>query len=410
MDVITYDYATEEEIKHTFDIYQQQAIDGDTLLSDEEIAQLEDQIEQQALASGFVDQAADYLSTLAMETDAFKTLMEVNMLSAKAVGKVKVENLTVVASLSTKVKNISGQTSGVSASLQVGADIVIQIHEESDLVIHMTGTFLQEISLNLGVNGGTEWGEACVWILCVPYPRDYRITANLDAYSYTGLNITAKIATVEHDKLQDVLDDWDKALYDGKLGKMRDIATEIQALLDGVQDASVDIAALKEQYKEMLEDDTEWVPLIKKKLFEQSVRVVFGLIEVNFSAEFVVSAKVNLTIGADFNYTTAKRFSATVRVLSFTATSSTVSLPGDGNYQFTFYVMGTIGLRAGIQLELKAGIGSVKLNSIGISVEPGAYVNLWGYFYYQLKMWMACDPLNLWAPCLWRWVSIWKVQ
>ncbi|QTH40696.1 InlB B-repeat-containing protein [Cohnella sp. LGH] len=385
MDVITYDYATEEEIKHTFDIYQQQAIDGDTLLSDEEIAQLEDQIEQQALASGFVDQAADYLSTLATETDAFKTLMEVNMLSAKAVGKVKVENLTVVASLSTKVKNISGQTSGVSASLQVGADIVIRIHEESDLVIHMTGTFLQEISLNLGVNGGTEWGEACVWILCVPYPRDYRITANLDAYSYTGLNITAKIATVEHDKLQDVLDDWDKALYDGKLGKMRDIATEIQALLDGVQDASVDIAALKEQYKEMLEDDTEWVPLIKKKLFEQSVRVVFGLIEVNFSAEFVVSAKVNLTIGADFNYTTAKRFSATVRVLSFTATSSTVSLPGDGNYQFTFYVMGTIGLRAGIQLELKAGIGSVKLNSIGISVEPGAYVNLWGYFYYQLK-------------------------
>src|SRR5690606_30567587 len=52
---------------------------------------------------------------------------------------------------------------------------------------------------------------------------------------------------------------------------------------------------------------------------------------------------------------------------------------------FTFYVMGTLGLRAGINLEVKAGIGSVELNSIGISAEPGVYMNLWGYFYYQLK-------------------------
>ncbi|MDG0810369.1 InlB B-repeat-containing protein [Cohnella rhizosphaerae] len=113
--------------------------------------------------------------------------------------------------------------------------------------------------------------------------------------------------------------------------------------------------------------------------------MAYGIVEVNFTATFVVNANVNLTIGADFNYTTAKRYSAALHVLGFTGSSSTVSLPGDGNYQFTFYVMGTLGLRAGIQLELKAGVGSVKLNSIGLSVEPGAYVNLWGYFYYQLK-------------------------
>ncbi|WP_162309378.1 InlB B-repeat-containing protein [Cohnella abietis] len=386
MDIITYTDATEEDIVHIFDVYQKQAIDGDQLLSKEDIAKLEDQIKKQAIASGFVDQAANYLSTLAMETDAFKTQMEVRMLSAsKVAGKISVENLTVVPSLGTRVKHIAGQTSGVSASLQIGADIVIRIHEESDLVIHMTGTFLQEISLNLGVNGSTEWGEVCVWVLCIPYPNDYRVTADLDTYTYTGINITAKMATVEHDKLQDALDDWDKAATGGKLGKVRDIATEMQALINGVQDTSVDSAVLKAQYQEMMEKDTDWVPLIKKKLFEKSVRVVFSIIEVNFSAEFVVSANVNLTIGADFNYTTAKRYSATVRVLSFTGTSSTVSLPGDGNYQFTFYVMGSLGLRAGILLELKAGVGSVKLNSIGLSIEAGAYVNLWGYFYYQLK-------------------------
>ncbi|CAI6079554.1 InlB B-repeat-containing protein [Cohnella sp. JJ-181] len=386
MDVITYTDAAVEDIEHVFDIYRQQAIDGGLLLSDEQIAKLEDQIEQQATASGFIDQAADYLSALAMKTNAFKTRMEVNVLSAsKGAGKVSVENLTVTASLGTTLKHINGQTSGVSATLQVAADIVIQINEESDLVIHMTGTFLEEMSLNLGVNGETEWGEACLLFICIPYPSDYVVTANLDAYTYTGINVTAKIATVEHDKLEDALEDWDKASTGGKLGKVRDITTEIKALIDGVQDIGVDDASLQAQYQEMMENETDWVTLIKKELVNYSMRVAYGIVEINFTAEFVVNANVNLTIGADFNYTTAKRYSATLHVLGFTGSSSTVSLPGDGNYQFTFYVMGTLGLRAGIQLELKAGIGSVKLNSIGLSVQPGAYVNLWGYFYYQFK-------------------------
>jgi len=385
MDIITYEVVTEDDIAHIFDVYQQQAIDGDQLLSQEEIAQLEDQIKQQAIASGFVDQAANYLSALAMETKAFKKQMEVNMLAAQGPSRVRVENLTVVPSLGTSVNHIAGQSSGVSATLQIGADIVIRINDESDLVIHMTGTFLQEITLNLGIDGATDWGKACVWFLCVPYPKDYRITANLDARTYTGINITAEIATVAHDKLQEALGDWDGANNGGVLSNVRDIATEIKALIDGVQDIGVDAESLKAQYQEMMENGTDWVPLIKQKLFAKSVRVVYGVIEVKFEAHFVVSANVNLTIGADFNYTTAKRYSATIHVLGFRGSSSTVSLPGDGNYQFTFYVMGTLGLRAGVLLELKAGVGSVELNSIGVSIEAGAYVNLWGYFYYQLK-------------------------
>ena len=389
MMVIAYDDATAEDIKHVFDIYQEQEIDGETLLSEEEITQLEDQIEQQAIDSGFVDQAASYLSTLAMETDVFKTHTKVKGLATSRIGsKVSVENLTVVAKLDTKVKNIAGRTSGVSATLQVGADIVIRIHEESDLVIHMTGTFLEEISLDLKVDGNAEWEEACIKYLgcaTLPIPKDYRVTANLDVYSYTGLNITAEIATVEHDKLAEVLGDWDASKNSGKLGKVLDIATEIQALIDGVQDSGVDAESLKERYKEMMENETDWVRLTEIEIFKAEERVAKGIIHVVFTAEFVVNINANLTIGADFNYTTAKRLSATIRVKSFSGNVHTTQLAGDGNYQFTFYVMGTIGLRAGIQLELKAGIGSVEWNSIGITVEPGAYVKLWGYFYYQLK-------------------------
>nr|WP_239566016.1 InlB B-repeat-containing protein [Paenibacillus sacheonensis] len=385
--IITYNDATVTDIEHVFDIYQKQALDGDLLLSDEDAAKLEDQMEQQAQASGFVAKAGNYLSGLAMQTKEFKAQPKAMVKAlASDESKVKVENLTVAALLGTTLRHIDGRTSGVSASLQVAADIVVEINEDSDLVIHMTGTFLEEMSLGLGVDGDLQGHWDYFW--GVPYwytIDDYVVTVNLDAYTYTGINVTAKIATVEHDKLQSALDDWDKANNGGMLGKVRDIATEIQALIDGVQDTGVDDASLRAQYQEMMENETDWVPLIKKELVDKSMRVAFGIVEVNFTAEFVVHANVNLTIGADFNYTSAKRYSATLRVLSFSGNSDTVSLPGDGNYQFTFYVMGTLGLRAGMHMELKAGIGSVKLNSIGLAVEPGAYVNLWGYFYYQMK-------------------------
>ncbi|WP_179086578.1 InlB B-repeat-containing protein [Paenibacillus amylolyticus] len=389
-DIITYTDAAIEDVTSAFDLYQKQAIAGEELLSKEQIAQLEEQIEQQARDSGFVNEAADYLSDIAMET---KEIQEIKAQSSLASGKgsrVSVEKLTVVASIGTRLKNIDGRTSGVSATLQVGADIVVNINEDSDLVIHMTGTFVQEISLDLGVNSDTKWhwykistffGDVPIF----PVIDDYVITANLDAYSYTGMNITAEIALVEHDKLNDALNDWVGEKNAGRLGKVQDIATQIKAVMAGVQDTAVDAESLKEKYQEMLEQDTEWVPLIKKELFEKSVRVALGIVEVKFEAEFVVSAQVNLTVGADFYYKMAKRYSVTLRVMSFSGTSNTVSLPGDGDYQFTFYVMGTIGLRAGIHMEVKAGIGSVELNSIGLAVEPGVYVNLWGYFYYQLK-------------------------
>ncbi|WP_186375594.1 InlB B-repeat-containing protein [Paenibacillus xylanexedens] len=388
MDIITYKDVTLEDIQNAFNIYQKQAIDGDDLLSDKQISQIEKQIEQQATASGFVNKAADYLSNLAMETEELKGIQQIKAQSSSGKNsRVRVENLQVNASLGTQLKHINGRSSGVSATLQVSADIVVDASEDHDLVIHMTGAFVQEIALDLGINGDMQGHWLTAWGIPYWYSiDDYVITANLDAYSYTGINITAEMGFVEVDKLEAALDNWLDAKTSGKLGQVRDIATEIKAIMDGDgDDSSLDEEKLKEQYQEMLEDETEWVTLIKKTLIEKSKRVAYGIIEVKFEAEFVVSAQVNLSIGADFYYKSAKRYSVTLRILSFGGSSNTVSLPGDGDYQFTFYVMGTIGLRAGIHMELKAGIGSVDLNSIGLAVEPGVYVNLWGFFYYQLK-------------------------
>ena len=47
--------------------------------------------------------------------------------------------------------------------------------------------------------------------------------------------------------------------------------------------------------------------------------------------------------------------------------------------------MGTMGLRAGIRAGISVGLISTKLASVGFAAEAGAYVRVWGYFYYQLK-------------------------
>lgn len=383
MDVITYDVVTIDDITNSFNIYQQQAIAGEDLLAPEEITMLESQIERQALDSGFVEESVDYLSTLALETDEFK-LQSRGLLGESS--KVEVKNLSVVAKLGNRLNNIDGKTSGVSATLEIGADIVIEIDDDSSLVIHMTGSFIEEISLDLGING--EMQGHWLTFLGAPYwysIDDYVVTTNLDTHTYTGINITAEIATVSHDKLQAALNNWVDEKTSGRLGQVLDIADQIKAQMEDQEDTDVDIKAMKARYQEMLENDTDWATLIEITLFEESKRVLKGLIEVKFEANFVVKAKVNLTVGADFNYKTAKRYTASLYILSFRGTTDTVPLPGDGDYQFTFYVMGTLGLKAGVNMSIQAGLLSVDLNSVGLSVEPGAYVNLWGYFYYQLK-------------------------
>ena len=55
------------------------------------------------------------------------------------------------------------------------------------------------------------------------------------------------------------------------------------------------------------------------------------------------------------------------------------------HWEFEFYVMGTMGLRAGIKAGISVGLISTKIASVGFAAEAGAYVRVWGYFYYQLK-------------------------
>ena len=99
----------------------------------------------------------------------------------------------------------------------------------------------------------------------------------------------------------------------------------------------------------------------------------------------MVSVNLNVAMGMNFEYITHKQYNYSVRVKAKTATNETIDLV-PARYSFDFYVMGTLALRAGLRLEMYVGLFSLKLDKIGITAEAGAYVQLWGYFFYH-KVW-----------------------
>ena len=143
---------------------------------------------------------------------------------------------------------------------------------------------------------------------------------------------------------------------------------------------------MREQYAEMIEEaDDAWINLVDKEIFsvEGSVDPLHILVY-GVSTDFVIKANAYATLGATFEYANAKRYNFSVLVSEKKATSEVIDLETP-NCEFVFYIMGTMGLRAGVELELAVGLCSLKLDSVGVSAEAGAYAQACGFFYYKMS-------------------------
>jgi uncharacterized repeat protein (TIGR02543 family) len=384
--VIVYTDATQDDITHALDFYKQTAINGTDMLSQADKTVLEAQIKQQAYSSGFVDAAANYLSTTAVQTEVFKTFNaanapQVSQLEEEDEPKVTVHNLQVSANIGTTLNHFQGKT-GVQLKLTVSSDIQISNGGDNDILIHMSAAFVEEMSLGVGADASTVWGYIDLGLFDLPYPKDYQVSANLDAYTFTSIDASAQIGTIAADT---PIDKWSN-IWDTARNKV-DMAAQFKALLQSnpTAPAQVNANTLAASYQDMLKNETEWVDLVEKNLYEKDQHLMYGIINLKVKADFVVSLNPNVTLGIGFSYQTAKRYTASFKLSEGSPHFDTVNLPGDGTYDFYFYVMGTIGLRAGIRFEIAAGLLSTDLDSIGIKAEAGAYLKLYGYFYYRVS-------------------------
>lgn len=455
--ILTYEPVTLAEIQSSMDIYQTrtEAIS----LSDSEVAAMEADIARQAWESGFVDEAVVYLSNMALETDGFQDLPDDTELtsvmvrssgpiSLAAARKSSVEITEKKVDAKIKVgpnalEHFKDGAGGLRAELTLTFEMEIKADKDSDnkLVISMEAVFEQEVLVGVNVSGGAIWKWA--WIF--PYIYDYQLNANFDIGTYTGIAITATMATASGDEDDEDEDDGDKGgifdfSWDKVIGDKDDeddedeeeeddpfvsIGKQIEELMDqsesffgedtdgedeeSEEDEPIHMSLL-EQYGEMMEEANDsWIELVRKEIFSLEGSVdPFHILVYGISADFVVSANVYITLGMTFEYGNAKRYNYSLMLFHGQCTNETIDLE-TAHYEFVFYVMGTLGVRAGVEFEIAIGLISLKLASIGITAEAGAYAQLWGYFYYKLTWEEGRDKEEFMAGALHFEVGIYLV-
>lgn len=362
--VIAYSDVTEDAVRAVMDLYSSHDADYEEALEQANVPAMEAAIEQQARDSGFAQGAAEYLTDLAQKTDGFKGQLDQEALAA-AGSAPTISNLQVHAVIDTSMEHFPGLR-GLDCAVTVSFDVGFG----EDLNLHLSGTFEEEVRVTLNADGGAVWKTKKVWIFRIPYIADYRMTGNVDLYNYTGIDIKATLTTSAGDS------------------SPIDIANEIKDMMDATNYQADEISAQTQEfyelYAEMLANEHDYVEIFNQQIckFETGIDP-FHILVAGLTLEFAVSADVNLSIGAQFDYTKGTRYTFTLLLFTKQSTSDQLDLV-DETYNFDFYVMGTLGLRAGIIARVELGLFTLRLDSIGLELEVGPYVRLWGYFYYEL--------------------------
>ncbi len=379
---ISFTATNQNKMQEVLDYYSKNSTDGDSLLKDVDIASVEKEIEDQVVESGYAEKASLYMTALAVETDGFSEMSgigtnmdtlsikmadgsnasveEVKLMAVSAAGsKVKIENLKVKASIGKNLQKLSG--SGVRCAVSVSFDVTVKATDDSNIKISLSSTFIEELKMDVGASGKAVWKKK--WIF--PYIADYQMNANIDIYNYTGISFKAVVAT--------------------KSASI-DVSKQIQKIMSSTnpEEISGGVKELFELYSDMMENDTDWIEIFDKEIISQEQHLLLGIIAVKESVDFVVSANINVALGCNFEYQNGTRYCFWAKVRARDAGSNTLSLM-DEKYTFQFYVMGTLGLRAGIRLEFAVGLFSTKLDSVGLTAEAGVYTKVYGYFFYQLE-------------------------
>lgn len=445
---VSYKIVDKQYIDDFMGLFVSQTVDSSDILDDLDEEEVLEQVEQQALNSGFAEEAANRMVQNALQTDEIQrrllsagvTEAEINQLNAaRAAGvggriKFTAGKPTVKATLlkDTHFKDGVGLALNVSVVLSFDQKLA---GKTNSLKIELTAGFEQEVALGFDIDIEDRWK----WYFIIPVLQDVDVTASIDIQNYTYMSVGAKVYTVSEENIQK----WknlssataDPGVQDtirkiNKLGakvkKLQSKGENVQAILDeingykeqlptvkvdGVEysieqleealraedvssafdevfnaqnkaESKTGMEQLMDKYKEMLEQETDWVELINQPLINQTYWIAIAAVKVNLN--FVVKANMNIQLGADMEYQVGKRYNFWLHILDGKSGSSEMDLI-DERFAFQFYVMGTLGIKAGVKAEIAFGILSTDLASVGANVEFGAYVKLYGYFIYYFE-------------------------
>ena len=403
---ITYISVTWEDVESSMDIYAEDEMTGEDLLEGVDVEKVESEIAQQAIDSGFADEAAKYMASMALATENFTQLRDnINLSDYKVTlkdgtpvspedlqlmaGNVEVETEIaegypkVTISMKPKhlgdIKGTSADKKGISVTLEIQITVTIgKSGSDNQLEITITGEFVEELGIDVTTKSKTEWD---VWGI-IPYISAYKLNASLDLINYTAVSFNATMVTKEDDGEEDDEDE-EESIAD-KIKDLLEKMTEEDE--EEAEEAPESENNLIRRYSEMIKAESDWISIVEQNLVDVNVGVPppVPILRFGYAIDFVVELDAAVSIGFDFEYLEGKRYIFNVNVTKGKVSSDVVTLQEE-TYEFSFYAMGRLGIKAGLQMDFYVALIDKDLANVGFEAAAGPYARLWGYFYYELK-------------------------
>lgn len=435
VNTFTVEQSTLDDIRNAVGAYEVSAVDPQ--LSAAQAEDLESRIAQQAIDSGFAQEAADYLaSAIFSGTDLSGELQGYSLESvsvsaldgddgskwyeggswSKQDGKLQIEAGAIEAGIgpgfpvvtvgavdvhvkvSTRLQEITSISSG--ARVELGLTFGVTIGSASigiggmqdPIYLEISASFVQEVGLKASASYDIEWD---IWGI-FPYISDVNISVGVDVGTYTGVGATFTVAFTEGD----LYFPWTEEIraidstYDPANPSVKSIAKKLEAMMNNSTtffDGDETGDSLVKRYQELLDNDSGYMTIFEVQIFATSIPFCANLLTLRIGVEFVVNVKVNVTIGMAFEHLDVKRYTINVKLFSQKASNSTTSLQTPYT-DFNVYIMGSLGLRVGPRVTMQLCVldGLIKKNanlaSVGISLEVGPQIELNGIFFYHFRM------------------------
>ena len=378
--VIEYTSAKESDIENSLDVYYSKELQ--VKVSKEEQQEIESQILQDFEENEVAEQTAAYLAAVMSESDNLETVPDMAAVAQR------MENTQIVRSLNGVYACASGSKAKVNfdrnkIKIEVRANSWLDHLQGRGFKVRVNVPFEVELGSNIKIEVTAVFDEEVILRQSISTKRhkigflryDYSLNAAFDVGNYTGIGFTANMSTGDGDEDENMID---------KLSGIMDEMKEFAQKPDGITSTGGSMDSLSEIYRKVMSNaDDTWTEILNVKLFENNGNAFLHIFCWQVKGSFIVSANLAVSLGMSFDYTTQKRYNFSVRVKSRQTTNQTIDIITP-QYNFDFYVVGTIGIRAGLRLEMYVGLFSLKLDKIGITADVGAYAQLWGYFFYHL--------------------------
>ncbi|MCR5375994.1 MAG: InlB B-repeat-containing protein [Lachnospiraceae bacterium] len=417
-------------------------------VTDEDQKRIEEEMKKQVYESGIVGETkelfamllagdevdfdsfehGDELRNMTINTDgADMTLEDIRKLSGGS-SKVEVEGFTFQFSMSPVLSYLGG--TGLRGEAAVSFKITITIGDNGGTLEIVPAIILeQEVKLTPSIKVKRNKNR-------IGLTSSLDITASLDAGTYTGFGVVVtaqtKMAEGEEENkdfasmVGGFIDNGDASTLQGRtqaakalitagdaftaftnLEKMKEQGAGYQRSQgeDGQKKEQTEFVSpglgggLAEKYSNMLGNDAEYIPLVDVDLASVDLPIdPCGIIHVGLKINFNVSLKINAMIGAGLSYENEKLYSYAFRAKIWGGGDEFNKIGGfqEGSsvkdiktscFRADFYAFGMIGLRAGVSLDVRVGVFSTDLDSVGIVASAGIYAELYGFLYvhYELK-------------------------